>query len=137
LKNKAHEIFKNQSCTCFYDPNSKKAVLSSFLKDSWDESDVVRTAYKMLVKYGKEVFILDNVNQLTIGITIPLSDSYGNLNTTTAVLLTMPKDEFKKYNWQSLKYRPIYEQMKNSCSEYYIHPAIAKGLDPEKLYLSF
>ena len=53
-----------------------------------------------------------------------------------AVILTMPKDEFMKYDWEGLKYEPVYSQMETSCSYYYIHPAVKKNLKYDKLYLS-
>jgi hypothetical protein len=100
------------------------------------ESSLVRESYKILVKYGLEAFKRDDINNLTVDYKTEFTDTYGKKSMQEAVILTISKVEFSKYDWNNLNYQPIYRQMESSCSTYYIHPAILKNLNYNKLYLS-
>ncbi len=119
-----------------YDEAKKEATLIFSPKDFWDENSVVKGAYSTLVKYGKEVFQIDGVNSLTVNYKLEFTDRYGKKSTDDAVIITMSKDEFSKYDWDNLKYQPVYNQIKSSASKYYVHPALESKLDYSKLYLA-
>lgn len=119
-----------------YDESTKTVKISYVSKTAWDENALVRNSYTILVKYGSEAFKIDNVDAVTVNVITDFTDSYGKSSSEDAVIISMPKSEFSKYDWKALEYSPIYRQMKESCSEYYIHPAILKALNNEKLYLS-
>ena len=119
-----------------YAAGSKTATIIRTSTDLWDESSLVRESYKILVKYGLEAFKRDDINNLTVDYKTEFTDTYGKKSMQEAVILTISKVEFSKYDWNNLNYQPIYRQMESSCSTYYIHPAILKNLNYNKLYLS-
>lgn len=132
-------IKNRNNYTLTFTDDSKTAVLT--YKDNstsgfWDENDLVRHAYSDLVKYGTEAFKISDVQALTVNYYTNFNDSYGKSSNELAVKLTMPKDEFVKYDWNNLYYKPVSYQMIQSCTDYDIHPAISKNLDPSKLYLT-
>ncbi len=119
-----------------YDPVDTVAIVIKSPDDYWDDDAVVREAYSMLVKYGKEVF--DNPEVVSIGVVVQgnFVDSYGNEIVKEAVRIIMPKTEFQKFDWENLKYMPVSSQIQGSSEIYMIHPSIRQNLDPDDLYLS-
>jgi hypothetical protein len=105
-------------------------------KDFWDENSVVRGAYSMLVKYGRESFQIDGVNSLTVNYKLEFTDKYGKKTTDDAIMITMSKEEFNKFEWDNLKLQSVYNQIKSASSKYYVHPALESKLDYSKLFLS-
>jgi len=118
-----------------YNAETKTAKIVRTEMSFYDESSLVRESYKVLVKYGLEAFKRDDVKYLTVNYKTELTDVYGKKTIENVIILTISKIEFSKYDWNNLNYQPIYRQMESSCSEYYIHPAILKNLNYEKLYL--
>jgi hypothetical protein len=119
-----------------YDEATKGVALTFSPKDFWDENSVVRGAYSTLVKYGRESFQVDGVNLLTVDYKLEFTDKYGKKSTDDAIIITMSKDEFSKFDWDNLKFQPVYNQIKSSASKYYVHPALESKLDYSKLFLS-
>jgi hypothetical protein len=119
-----------------YSEGSKTAKLTYTIGTAWDENALVRAAYAAFVKFGAEAFKIDGVDAITVNLRTYLQDSYGNKSPEDVVIITMPKTEFEKYDWNSLKYQSISRQMEQSSTKYYIHPGILLKLDPSKLYLS-
>lgn len=119
-----------------YFPEDGLVVLFHDLGDNvWDENAAVRQAYADLVYYGEEVFKIDGVNELKVSIHTPFTDQYGNDNSEQAVRIGMKEEEFVKFNWDNLVAMPVWDQIKNSASDYYIHPGLLKGINLDKLYL--
>ncbi|OFX80138.1 MAG: hypothetical protein A2X20_00305 [Bacteroidetes bacterium GWE2_40_15] len=119
-----------------YFPEDGLVVLFHDLGDNvWDENDAVRQAYADLVYYGEEAFKIDGVNELKVSIHTPFTDQYGNDNSEQAVRIGMKEEEFVKFNWDNLVAMPVWSQIKNSASDYYIHPGLLKGIDLDNLYL--
>lgn len=102
-----------------------------------DEESTVRTAYTYFVKYGENAFKLEGVDRLTMQVKTEFTDSYGKKNNEIAVRVTMPKSEFMKYDWKAFEFKNAYPAMERSAEENYIHPAIFKNVDTEKLHLNF
>lgn len=119
-----------------YDEATKEATLIFSPKDIWDENSAVRGAYSSLVKYGKEAFQVEGVNSLTVNYKLEFTDRYGKKSTDDAVIISMSKEEFNKFDWDNLKFQPVYNQIKASASKYYVHPALESKLDYSKLYLA-
>lgn len=103
---------------------------------AWDENSIVKDAYAALVKYGSEAFKIDAVDLVTIDVKTEMQNQYGKSSLQDVIVITMPRDEFEKYDWNALKYKPISQQIKRSSTKYYIHPAILSKLDPDKLLLT-
>ena len=101
-----------------------------------DETAVVRGGYSTLVAYGMEAFKITGVNVVKVVIKGEFTDVYGKNSIEDAVRISMSKTEFDKYDWKNLEYQPIYTQMENSATEYYVHPAVLKNLNFKDLYLS-
>jgi len=116
-----------------YDGQKKLAVLSRKPADYWDETAVVKSGYNTLINYGKEAFKIDNVEIVEVVLFNNFTDQYGKESEEKAVDFAMEKGEFSKYNWDNLKGQNIFNQMTESCSVHYIHPAVFKNLKKDKL----
>lgn len=118
------------------DENKKDVQISFESKEFWDENSLVRGAYSLLVKYGKEAFKLEGVDLLTVKYKTEFTDGYGKKGIEDAIIITMSKEEFNKFEWENLKMLPVYKQIEGSALKYYIHPAVKNNLNYDKLYLS-
>jgi len=119
-----------------FDQKTKTAELAYTITQAWDESAMVRSGYAAMVKYGQAAFTVVGVDALTIHAKATFVDTYGKSSVGDALIMTMPKSEFVKYDWSAFSYLPVETQMKQSCTQYWISPAILKNVDPSKLYLS-
>lgn len=119
-----------------YSTTEKTAILTMTVNEAWDESALVRATYTSLVKYGREVFKLPDVNSVEIIAKTTFTDKYGKDNVEKAVDIVMSKTEFQKFNWDNLRYMDVASKIESSSDVYYIHPAIMKNLKADKLYLS-
>jgi len=119
-----------------FNKKNKTATLVYTKKDSWDENSFARDVYSTLVKYGKEAFQISGVSAITVKCKTGFTDKYGKSKTEVGMIVTMPKKEFSRFDWDNLNYQPIYKKMESSCSKHYIHPAIWKNLDYDDVFLS-
>lgn len=119
----------------YFPDDGNSVILTQTVDNVWDENALVRKAYADLVYFGGEAFKLDNVEDVQVALSASFTDQYGKSDYKQAVRIKMTKDEFLKYDWKNLKYKPIWQQMKQSASDYYIYPGIIKGIDMSKLYL--
>lgn len=103
----------------------------------WDEAKIVEGMFSSLVIIGGEVFQVEGVNRLKISVENPLTDSYGKESIETVASITMSKDEYEKYDWDNLRFQPIYYQMQQSAEELFIHPALLKKIELGKLKLYY
>lgn len=103
----------------------------------FDEKGMVQGAITVLVEVGQKAFKFDGINELGIVVRNKFTDSYGKENIEDAVRLFMTKEEFQKFDWNNLKYHPIYYPISRSASVFIIHPAILKNIKIDDLYLSF
>ena len=119
-----------------YDETSKTASITKVSTAAWDESALVRESFTILVKFGTEVFKIEGVDAARVIIRTELTDQYGKKSVEDVVRIIMNKSEFGKFDWNNLNYQPVYTQIKNASEAFYIHPAILKNLNPDKLYLA-
>lgn len=119
-----------------YDEPTKTASITKTELSAWDESSLVRDSFTTLVKYGKEAFKVDGVDEVQVVFKTEFTDQYGKKDTSDAVRIIMTKEEFNKFEWDNLKYQSVYEPIKKSAEGFYIHPAILKNLKYDKLYLT-
>lgn len=121
-----------------YDSESKTVTLTYKSKSGqfWDENIMVRESYSMLVKYGKEVFSHPEVEMVVISLKGPLIDTYGNESLDEVVRIEMSRGVFEKFNWSNLEYVSVYNAISQAAEYHYIHPAIFKSIDTNKLFLT-
>ncbi len=137
LWNAADKSIKNRkNLDIRYNQNQKRATIIYQPESVWDGNETVRKAYSYLVKYGQEAFKIQNVKIVETIIKTEFINEYGKTNVRKAVVFSMKKDEFQKYNWEELEYKPIFDQINRSVIKNRIHPAIQKELEKEELYLS-
>lgn len=110
-------------------------ILYHQVDDFWDDNALVRKAYADLVYFGQEAFKLDGIPEVTVIVRAKFTDQYGKSEYADAVRVGMKKEEFQKYDWTTLRYTPIWQQMKASASPYYVHPGMIADLNMDKLYL--
>lgn len=122
-----------------YNSESKYLFLTYGDKESmfFDESSMVEGFFATFVKYGMEVFQIDGVDKLEVTLRTTFLDSYGKEDLEDAITMDMHKDEFLKYDWDKLRFQPIYYQLDRSAAALYIHPAVLKKIDLDKLKLRY
>jgi len=116
-----------------YDEQKKLAIVTRRGAEYWDETAIVKTGYSTLIEYGQEAFKIVGVDEVEVILFSNFTDQYGKSSEEKAVDFAMKKDEFNKYDWNGLKGQNIFNQMTESCSVHYIHPAIFKNLKTDKL----
>jgi hypothetical protein len=117
-----------------YDPTSQTATVTQTDNDPFGPTEVIRAAYKNFVQFGQKAVNVPGVNTVCAIYVVPFDDQYGKKVNDTAVRLVMPTSEFVKFDWKALEYQPISDRLQASCTEYYIHPALA-GTRPSDLFL--
>lgn len=120
--------------TVTYDPASQTATVAKTDNDPFGPTEVIRDAYKNFVQFGQKAVNVSGVNTVCAVYVVPLDDQYGKKVNDTVVRLVMPTSEFVKFDWKALEYQPISDKLQASCTEYYIHPALA-GTRPSDLFL--
>jgi len=120
--------------TVTYDPTSQTATVTQTDNDPFGPTEVIRAAYKNFVQFGQKAVNVPGVNTVCAIYVVPFDDQYGKKVNDTAVRLVMPTSEFVKFDWKALEYQPISDRLQASCTEYYIHPALA-GTRPSDLFL--
>jgi len=128
---------KNVKFTSTYDATTKLATVTLEQSSEWDESSTVKNTFSSLVKIGVEVFKTPEISSLSVIKMGSFTDQYGKKSTEKAVQFTMDKSEFEKFDWKNLSYTNVYNQMMDNTSVHYIHPALLKNLDPDKIYLAY
>lgn len=104
------------------------------ITNAWDANDIARTCFSAFVKFGQIAFKNTQIETALLECKAEFIDSRGNKSVETAIHLKMFRDKFQKYNWKNLEYRPIYHQLKNDCSNFYIHPGLEKDINPQKIF---
>ncbi len=120
--------------TVTYDPTSQTATVTQTDNDPFGPTEVIRAAYKNFVQFGQKAVNVPGINTVCAIYVVPFDDQYGKKVNDTAVRLVMPTSEFVKFDWKALEYQPISDRLQASCTEYYIHPALA-GTRPSDLFL--
>jgi hypothetical protein len=120
-----------------FDDSSGVAIITRTYgeNDLWDENDVVRKGYSLLVKFGMQAFKVPQVSSVEAIVVVPMQDSFGKTSNETAVDLRMTKAEFQKYDWKELEYQAVSPQMQRSCIKYWIYPSIEAKTNPDDLFL--
>lgn len=117
---------------------TKIAELSYTKKDFWNEKDVVGTSYRQFVQWGKKVSSISGVETIETHVKTQFTDSYGKDSTEDAVSIDMQVSDFKKFNWDNLKGTAIHTQLRSTdLGSMYIHPAISKNVDLNKVKLIY
>lgn len=119
-----------------YDTDSKTATITSSVSEAWDENALVRGSYTVLVKYGREVFKVNNVDAVRVVVRTKFTDQYGKDSWDDAVRIIMSKAEFNKFNWDNLNYTPVSLQIQAAADGYYVAPAVDAKTTIKELYLS-
>ena len=117
-----------------YNPHSKIGDTSYAMISS---DSFVREIYTNLVKIGKVVFQVENVEKLNMVAYVDFMDNYGKSKEERGGEILFSKKEFNKFQWDNLEYQPISKEIKQTALDYYIHPAIAKEVNEKDLFLSF
>src|SRR3990167_6591636 len=126
-------ITKREGYQVSYDEAVKGANVVYTSNDFSSENGLVRDSYALLVKYGREAFKIGGVDNLTITYRTEFTDFYGKKANEGAVVISMDKSEFFKFDWAALNYQIVSNQIKSASAKYYIHPAIQQKLNPDKL----
>lgn len=101
-----------------------------------NEQKIVEGMIAVLVKGGSSLFNqVGEVKSIRIVVENELTDSYGKSSTETVARVQMSRDEFAKYEWKNLTFQPIYYQLLRSTDDLYIHPALLKKIDLDKIKL--
>jgi hypothetical protein len=114
------------------------ATISSSDHTFFNNTAMVNGIWDFFVPMAKEAFTYEGVNQIKVVITGEFIDQYGKSEVGNAVYVDMTKTDFEMFNWDNLKFtNPRNNTELLTKSNFYVHPAIYKDIDPEKLKLSF
>lgn len=117
---------------------TKIAELSYSNKTFFNEKDVVGTSYRQFVQWGKKVANVPGVETIETHVKTEFTDSYGKKAMSDAVSIDMQVSDFKLFNWDNLKGQPIHNQLRSTeLGSMYIHPAISKKVDLNKVKLLY
>lgn len=103
-------------------------------KTTWDETDFVRECLSDYVDICSEAYEIEGIDKIEYYVFVDLTDSKGNESSNKGFSMYMPKDVFKTYNWENLKYIPGFYKQIESDSEIFIYPGIKNRVDFEKVY---
>ena len=101
----------------------------------FDEQSTINGLVTMFVKSGREVFNINGVTNLSITVRGSFTDVYGQSQIEDAGKITMTKEEFEKFNWDNLVGQSVYNGISLAATEFYIHPAILKAINLDKIDL--
>lgn len=126
---------KKEEYAVSYDSSMKKITVTRNPYTAWDETAIVSDTFNDLVKLGKEVLKLQTVDELAIIYKAEFKNQYGQNTTENAVLISMKKANFQKFNWDNLVGQKIFDSIVINSSDYEINPAINNDLDKDKVRL--
>lgn len=120
-----------------WDEEYKTAYLTRTQDTFLNEHFLVEGVYQDLVRFGQAAFKIDGVEYVDISYKLPFIDEFGTKTINTAVGLQMKKETFEKFNWDNLKFTPIYKTMQDNAEYQVIMPSIRAGLVESELLLKF
>lgn len=110
-----------------FDEKKGEATLTKAPKDYWDEVSVLKEGYKDFVKFGIQAFKIDGIKKMTLSIKVAVTDKYGKGSTDNGAILSMTKEQFEKFDWESMKGKNLYADMyTDDFSEEYVNGIIAR-----------
>ncbi|MBU1119401.1 hypothetical protein KKH43_05970 [Patescibacteria group bacterium] len=65
-----------------------------------------------------------------------MTDQYCKEEIDTVTDEIFSKENFQKFEWENLKYEPIYNAFVNNAEKHYLHPGVMKNVKKDKLLLS-
>lgn len=120
-----------------WDEEYKTVYLTRTQDTFWSEDALVEDTYRDLVRFGQAAFKVDGVEYVDISYQVPFTDEFGAKTTKDAVSLQMKKETFERFNWDNLKFQPIYQTMQDNAEYQNINPSVRAGLVESELVLKF
>ena len=110
-------------------------VTYDFTDTVWDETALVNTVLTDYVNFCKQAYTLDGIDATEFYVFVSMTDTRGNSERQKAMVISMPKEAFDKYNWDAIKFMPgSYETIASDCTEFDIHAGIRKNVNFSKVY---
>lgn len=81
--------------------------LSSYVYDT----ELIRSAIREMVSLGNYAFSLEEVNSIETIQEKDYTNDLGAETTMVTVHIILTKEEFKRFNWDNLKGKPVFEQI--------------------------
>lgn len=88
------------------------------------------------VKIGKEIYTQSEIEVFNFIVNGTVTDQYGTESIDKLIEISMPKENFQKYNWENLEYKPIYNSFIKDTEIFYILFSIRKELDLDKIFIT-
>lgn len=112
-----------------YASKNGEAVLTKSPKSYWNEVSILKEAYTDFVRFGLQAFKIDGVKMITLNVKFDVQDKYGKPLVADAVILTMTREQFGKFDWESMKYQNLYsDKYVNDFTKEYVHILIARAV---------
>jgi hypothetical protein len=134
-------IVSHDKYTVNFDSKSGIVTLYHGIDDYlFGEDYFIGKAYADFVQYGLKVFTINDVRQLNFVAAAEMTDKYGHKSYVDGIRLSMRKDQFKKFDWENMRGKPIYmPYYRSDFTEVYVDPSIAAAVayDPGKILLNY
>lgn len=110
-----------------YNEKTNEVTLTKAPKIYWNEVTILKEGYKDFVRFGLQAFKIEGVKKMTLNVKFEVSDKYGKASIDDGIILSMTKEQFGKFDWESMKYKNLYADVyADDFSEEYVNIVIAR-----------
>lgn len=110
-----------------YNEKTNEVTLTKAPKTYWNEVTILKEGYKDFVRFGLQAFKIEGVKKMTLNVKFEVSDKYGKASVDDGVILSMTKEQFGKFDWESMKYKNLYADVyADDFSKEYVNIVIAR-----------
>ena len=100
---------------------------------TWDNKSFIQENINWYITYCQKAYQIDGVDNVEFDVDTLFKDDKGNESVDNAMFMNMKKAEFDSFNWENLKYQPIYQQMDDYSATFWVHGALLKDVDTSKI----
>ena len=100
----------------------------------WDETGLVSRFISDYIDICSQAYDIDGVNKIELYVFVPMTDAKGNEKNEKGFAMCMPRDAFRTFNWEKLKFTEgKYNVIESECEFLDIHLGISSKVDFDKV----
>lgn len=135
LERKIKDILKNKQDINIVQEDKNMTV--TYKTDTpFTYNSLLNEVLSFYVKIGKEIYTQSETESFNFIVNGTVTDQYGTESIDKLIEISMPKENFQKYNWENLEYKPIYNSFIKDTEIFYILFSIRKELDLDKIFIT-
>lgn len=97
---------------------------------AWDETGLISGCLSDYINLCKEAYQMDDINKIELYVFCKMTDARGNEDYQKAFAISMPKENYDKYDWDNIKgAKGKYDVINEDCDLLDIHEGIKKNID--------